>query len=65
MVERHAAVWRRSTKCEATSCVEVSDLGKQVGLRNSDHPETAIQFPVERWREFVAGVRAGEFDHPA
>ncbi|NUO55144.1 MAG: DUF397 domain-containing protein [Hamadaea sp.] len=66
MVELHAALWRRSTKCEAGACVEVADLGGEaVGMRNSTRPEIEITFPVETWREFVAGVRVGEFDQPS
>ena len=57
-----AAAWQRSTKCEQGACVEVAGLGKSVGLRNSTLPEVAISFPVGSWRDFVAGVRAGEFD---
>jgi len=58
--------WRRSTKCESGSCVEVAELDlENVGLRNSNIPELSISLGVESWREFVAGVRAGEFDRPA
>jgi hypothetical protein len=62
MEEAGVALWRRSTKCEAGACVEVADLGPAVGLRNSTEPETALAFPVESWRHFIAAVRAGEFD---
>jgi Domain of unknown function (DUF397) len=62
----NAAVWQRSTKCESSGCVEVAGLGESVGLRNSTLPEVAITFPVTTWRDFIASVRAGEFDrHPA
>jgi hypothetical protein len=54
--------WRRSTKCEAGSCVEVANLDQRVGMRNSTQPEMSLAFSVESWREFVAAVRAGEFD---
>jgi hypothetical protein len=65
-VDISAAAWQRSTKCEQGACVEVSGLGETVGLRNSTLPEVTISFPVHSWRQFVAGVRAGEFDlHPA
>lgn len=58
------AAWRRSTKCEASGCVEVADLGDAVGLRNSTLPEVAIALSGNAWREFVAGVHDGEFDLP-
>ena len=55
-MEPGAGDWRRSSKCEATSCVEVADLdGGVVGLRNSNEPDTALTFTAESWR-------AGEFD---
>jgi hypothetical protein len=54
--------WRRSTKCESSSCVEVADLGDAVGLRNSTLPEVTIALSGNAWREFVAGVHDGEFD---
>jgi len=62
MHELSAAVWRRSTKCESGTCVEVAGLDNTVGMRNSTMPEIAIEFALESWRDFVAGVRAGEFD---
>jgi len=61
-MEPGAGDWRRSSKCEATSCVEVADLDGVVGLRNSNEPDTALTFTAESWRVFVASVRAGEFD---
>jgi hypothetical protein len=61
-VDISAAAWQRSTKCEQGACVEVAGLGETVGLRNSTLPEVAISFPVDSWRDFVAGVQAGEFD---
>lgn len=66
MITDGAPAWRRSTKCESATCVEVAELDlENVGLRNSTLPELSISFGVESWRQFVAGVRAGEFDRPA
>lgn len=62
IVDISAAAWQRSTKCEQGACVEVAGLGENVGLRNSTLPEVTISFPVATWREFIAGVHAGEFD---
>lgn len=56
--------WRRSTKCESSGCVEVADLGDAVGLRNSTLPEVAITLSTQAWKEFIAGMHAGEFDPP-
>jgi predicted secreted Zn-dependent protease len=62
IVDISAAAWQRSTKCEQGACVEVSGLGENVGLRNSTLPDVTISFPAVTWRDFIAGVRAGEFD---
>jgi hypothetical protein len=55
--------WRKSRRCEATHCVEVSRIGDAVALRNSVHPDgTVLTFGPEAWSGFVAGVRAGDFE---
>jgi hypothetical protein len=54
--------WRKSTRCEAGACVEVATEGPQVGLRNSTKPEVSLALDATAWRQFIAGVRAGEFD---
>lgn len=56
-------VWRRSSFCTDASCVEVSKSSGELHLRNSTHPDaSAIRFSAEEFRDFVAGVKAGEFD---
>jgi hypothetical protein len=57
-----ARAWRTSTRCEAGACVEVATDGPLVGLRNSTLPEVALDIDTAAWRQFIAGVRAGEFD---
>ncbi|HKT05848.1 MAG TPA: DUF397 domain-containing protein [Rugosimonospora sp.] len=58
--------WRRSTHCEAGACVEVSTSGDQVLVRRSDEPDgPELRVSRASWREFLAGLRAGEFDVPA
>jgi hypothetical protein len=59
------ARWLRSSfSANAGECVEICDQGAVVEIRDSRDPEgpTLLTARAE-WRRFVAGVRAGEFDH--
>ena len=54
-------VWRRSARCVSDyHCVEVADLGDDVGLRNSQRPEIELSFSKAVWRDLIAAVKAGE-----
>lgn len=57
------AEWRKSTRSNAASCVEVAVVDAQVAVRDSKHRDGAILLftPVE-WEAFIGGVREGEFD---
>jgi hypothetical protein len=47
------------------SCVEVAFLPDAVAVRDTkDRALPAHRFSAVRWSEFLAGVRAGEFDRP-
>ena len=54
--------FRRSSRCEATNCVEVATMSDGAIVRNSTTPDTQISFDAASWRGFIAGVTAGEFD---
>jgi hypothetical protein len=59
-----AELFRTSSFCTSGACVEVAALPSgQVAVRDSKnlgHP--ALFYSAAEWREFVAGVKAGEFD---
>lgn len=54
-----------SSYCSCGNCVEVGALpdGAGVAVRDSKNPEVAaLTFTAAEWADFLAGVRAGEFD---
>jgi Domain of unknown function (DUF397) len=53
--------FRRSSRCDTGTCVEVS-IGDVVLVRNSTRPEERVVFTKEEWRAFVAGVHLREFE---
>jgi Domain of unknown function (DUF397) len=55
-------VWHRAQTCSGSECVEVAVTGGGVTMRNSKDPATTLKFTVTEWLEFVAGIRAGDFD---
>lgn len=55
--------WRISRTCESGACVGVARRGEQVLIGNTNHPESAAcEFTVDEWRQFLAGVKLGDFD---
>ena len=57
--------WRRSSRSQYNSCVEVRFVGDRVPLRNSRDPDgPVLVFTAPEWDAFVAGVKLGEFDRP-
>jgi len=57
-------VWFKSSRsAQDGSCVEVADLEDGVAVRDSKNPDGAVlSFGAGSWRDFVAGVRDGQFD---
>jgi hypothetical protein len=55
--------WRRSSRCNGGTCVEVSAEGGKVRVRNSaDRAGAVLEIGRDSWREFLAQVREGHFD---
>lgn len=56
--------WRRSSICANGNCVEVAETDDGLILvRDSKDPDASpMSFTRVEWRDFVAGVKRGEFD---
>ncbi len=57
--------WRRSSRCDGGTCVEVADLDTEIGVRDAKRTDgPVLRFSRSSWTAFVAGVQAGDFDSP-
>ncbi|MGN9913301.1 DUF397 domain-containing protein [Phytohabitans sp. LJ34] len=55
--------WRTSSRSQNTNCVEVGETETAVVMRDSkDREGPMLVFARERWTDFVASAKAGEFD---
>ncbi|GIJ47580.1 hypothetical protein Val02_44660 [Virgisporangium aliadipatigenens] len=56
--------WKKSTKCSSGGCVEVAPAPSAQLVRDSKLLDESpiLVFAEARWREFVAGVKDGQFD---
>lgn len=64
-VELASVTWSKSSSSSGSGdCVEVADVEGGVAVRDSKNPEQApLVFTAPEFRAFLAGARAGEFDH--
>lgn len=55
--------WRTSSRSQNTNCVEIGEMAAAVAMRDSkDREGPVLVFARERWIDFVASTKAGEFD---
>lgn len=54
------STWRNSSECEGGQCVQARRVEEDVQVRDS--AATELTFCAPAWRQFVEGVKAGEFD---
>jgi hypothetical protein len=57
--------WRKSSfsGAEGENCIEVAELARGIVLRESDAPDEIVSTIRANLAAFIAGVKAGEFDH--
>jgi hypothetical protein len=64
-VDLSRAQWRKSSYSGTNGCVEVALADEGIAVRDSKNPGgAALEFDPHEWTAFLAGARAGEFDHP-
>jgi Domain of unknown function (DUF397) len=60
---RSSLVWRTSLSCNGGECVKVAASGEAILIADSKQPEAlALSYSHAEWREFVAGIKNGDFD---
>lgn len=58
--------WRKSSRSAANGCVEIASFQSSIAIRDSkDRSGAFLLFSPAEWRDFLGGVRAGEFDLPS
>ncbi|MFF2186470.1 DUF397 domain-containing protein [Streptomyces sp. NPDC058155] len=56
--------WQKSSfSGEGPQCVEVAEHNGDILVRESDDPNVVTTTSREKFAAFIAGVKAGEFDH--
>ena len=55
--------WLISSSCEGGQCIKVARVGGSVMIASTNDPEGSVsEFSTDEWRQFVVGVRLGDFD---
>lgn len=55
--------WNISRTCESGACVGVARRGEYVVIGNTNSAGAAPnKFTLDEWRQFLAGVKLGDFD---
>jgi hypothetical protein len=56
-------VWRKSSRSSSGNCVEIASLAGVIVVRDSKNTRgPVLTFGPQGWRQFLAGIRDGEFD---
>jgi hypothetical protein len=58
--------WRISSRCEGGQCIKVARVGESVMIASTNDPDGYVgEFTADEWRQFLAGVKLGDFDEIA
>jgi hypothetical protein len=56
--------WRKSSRCDTNTCLEVNRANGLFYLRNSTRPWITVACTTREWETFRDAVIRGEFDDP-
>lgn len=62
-LETAGPMWRKSSRCDSATCVEVADYGSTVGVRDNTQPDVHLRFDRESWRSLLRDIRDGRLTH--
>lgn len=57
-----STVWRKSSRCETNTCLEISRSNGLLWLRNSTRPGVTVSFTELEWEIFRDALIRGDFD---
>ena len=59
---RYDTAWRKSSRCETNTCLEIRRSNGLLWLRNSTRPGVTVSCTALEWKSFRDAVVRGEFD---
>lgn len=63
-MEMSEVKWKKSSfSGDRDECVEAGERNGKIVIRESDDPQVIVTTTPAKWRAFILGVKAGEFDH--
>ena len=54
--------YKKSSFCILGGCIEIAIKKHGISIRNSNDHKKVIRFSKKEWRDFLKGVKGGEFD---
>ena len=55
--------WLTSSSCEGGQCIKVARIGGSVVIASTNDARGYVsEFSMDEWRQFVTGVKLGDFD---
>lgn len=55
--------WRVSSTCDGGACIRVARHGDSVVFGDASQPDGPVYvYTMDEWRDFLAGVKLGDFD---
>ena len=58
-----APAWRVARSCQGGACVRVARAGEMILIGDTKYPDgDVLTYSVGEWRDFVTGIKQGDFD---